>query len=100
MNRAGLQIFDKDGKIILDTSDSLCRILGQFTADKEHGSFTPPNLEPTDRVFAYGSYSDRGYDGGVVPLTIYITNNQTINWRYRMDVAVNGMTEVITYGSY
>lgn len=96
----GLQVFDADGEIILDASDSLCRFLGQFKADKEYGSFTPSGLELTDRVFAFSSYSGRGYQGGMVPLTIYITNGQTINWRYRMDVAVNGMTEVITYGSY
>ena len=97
---AGLQIFDENGNTILDTSDSLCRILGQFTADTEYGSFTPPGLETYDRVFAFSSYSGRGFGNKAVPLTIYITDGQTINWRYRMDVAINGTTEVITYGSY
>lgn len=98
--RAGLQVFDENGNIVLDTSDSLCRILGQFKADKGYGSFKPINLEPTDRVFAFASYTGRSnFDGGSVPLTIFITG-KTINWRYRMDVANNGMTEIITYGSY
>lgn len=98
--QAGLQIFDEYGDVVLDTSDSLCRILGQFKADKESGSFTPEGIEKTDRIFAFSSFSGIGFQKEFVPLTIYI-DGQTINWRYRMDVvAESGMNEVITYGSY
>lgn len=40
---AGLQVFDSSGNLVLDVTDRLCMIVGEFKTGTSDGSFSVPN---------------------------------------------------------
>lgn len=72
----GLQVFDEQGRLILDVGSNMTRFLGSFVANSKTGS-TSFQLGEGERLFAYFN----GIDGKTTNFDFTISAN-TISWEY------------------
>lgn len=72
----GLQVFDEQGRLILDVGSNTTRFLGSFVANSKTGSMSF-QLGEGERLFAYFN----GIDGKVNNFDFTISAN-TISWEY------------------
>lgn len=73
----GLQIFDSAGALVLDITDRLTRILGEFTTTTANGSITDANL--TSGTPWFYKISDDNPFNAICTITI---SGTTISWTF------------------
>lgn len=73
----GLQCFDNTGALVLDVTDRLTRILGEFTTTTTNGSITDANLTSGTPWF-YKISADNPFNA----ICTIIISGQTISWTY------------------
>lgn len=75
----GLQVFDADGKITVDVSDRLCKILGSVRFDGKDFSFKCDDLLKGG-TFWYGLVADEKYYDASYP--VFTASGNTIICKY------------------
>lgn len=91
----GLQCFDANGNLILDITDRLTRVLGEFDTGLVNGSLNDDGLR-TGTPWYNIYYTDSIYK--IVPVVIWIGDNELI-WTFtRTDITITNLH--IIYGVY
>lgn len=90
----GLQIWDANGKPVLDTTDRITRVLGQFDTGTSNGSITDNNLT----LGIPWSIATRGSDNGSLSWknVIISFSGSTLSWTFVATPCNNN----IIYGVY
>jgi hypothetical protein len=91
----GLQCFDGEGNLILDVTDRLTRVLGEFDTGVVNGSLIDDGLRtgtPWYNIF----YPNSGELIYLVPLVIWTGDNELI-WTFARD---NPVSLHVMYGVY
>lgn len=97
----GLQVFDEQGRIILDMTSSLTRVLGKFIPNSKEGHIDVP-LQQGERLYAfYIMHKDIRFE-----TFAYRIDGSRIYWQFKeplkktngMELAVGDVT--IVYGSF
>lgn len=88
----GLQIWDKDGKLVLDLSDRVGILVGSAITGISNGSLVDNRLLLGD---PFWDCSPIGTSGGLFSPTISVTGN-TLSWTFL--TSVNRKSCRITYG--
>lgn len=97
----GLQVFDEEGNITLDTTDSLTRILGRKKLDKENGLFVIPCRNPTKCWFYVVDSDEVGWNENIYMAKISIkANDNQISWQYGQMGETGKYDGVLVYGEY
>ncbi|CQR73295.1 hypothetical protein SOV_50780 [Sporomusa ovata DSM 2662] len=73
----GLQCFDSAGALVLDVTDRLTRILGEFTTTTANGSITDANL--TSGTPWFFQVTEENPFNAICTITI---SGQTITWTF------------------
>lgn len=93
---SGLQLFDSAGAIVLDTNDSITRILGTVqTSRNVNGSLTAD----FDQGRPFFMYLSRGASGYTVLPDVSISG-RTLSWSYSGKNQSNTTDAFILYGLY
>jgi hypothetical protein len=99
----GLQIFDAGGNVVLDVTDRLTRVLGEFETGTSDGFITDTNLDygtPWFIAKLNGSVTVKegynSYYSSSVPILISF-NSQSLSWSFSGGSVAN---HHIVYGVY
>ncbi len=92
----GLQCFDATGKLILDVSDRLTRVLGEFNTGTQNGSITDDNFKDGfPWIFSLSPSGDELF----ITAEFSISDN-TISWVFTDQSNAPRRNKLILYGVY
>lgn len=91
----GLQCWDASGQLVLDVTDRLTRVLGEFDTGTANGSLTNDGLRGGTPWYNI-SHPNSGELINLVPLVVWIGDN-TLIWTFSRD---NPVSLHVMYGVY
>lgn len=99
----GLQIFDPNGNVVLDTTDYIVKPFSTINiSTAANGSQVDPGMAGAINAFAGFNNTGDGGSGTSLEPTITIGSDGTITWTYDPNVLAYGYgaTGFIYYGTY
>ncbi len=97
---AGLQVFDENGKVTVDVSNRLTKILGILTIKRENGNGTQTDSRLSlGTPFWFIPYMTNLPDGDIGGEIEIVIDNNKVEWIWNNNAPAN-MTVTIIYGVF
>ena len=90
---SGMQVFDGNGSLILDTGNRIAKVLGTVSVSSNGSIYVPLLAGNTPFFFVYANEAPNTVTGGLPNVSF---SNGTISWTY----PATALACTITYGMY